>query len=47
MNGSNSFLIAAYVVFWVGVVGYGLRLHRVFKESRRRLDEASRDGRMT
>ena len=45
MNGSNGFLIAAYVVTWIGVIGYGIRLHRVYKESRRRLDDASRDGR--
>ena len=48
MNGSNGFLIAAYVVMWVGLLGYGIRLHRIFRESRRRLDEASRsEGRMT
>ena len=48
MNGSNGFLIAAYVVMWIGLLGYGIRLHRVFKDSRRRLDEASRsEGRMT
>ncbi|HZI26811.1 MAG TPA: hypothetical protein VFD64_01575 [Gemmatimonadaceae bacterium] len=45
MNGSNGFVIAAYVVMWAGLVGYGIRLHLVFRESRRRLDDASRDGR--
>jgi hypothetical protein len=45
MNGSNGFVIAAYVVMWAGLVGYGIRLHQVFKESRRRLNDASRDGR--
>ena len=42
MNGSNGFVIAAYVVMWIGLVGYGIRLHRIFRDSRRRLDEASR-----
>ena len=44
MNGSNGFVIAAYVVMWIGLLGYGIRLHRVFRDSRRRLDEASRGG---
>jgi hypothetical protein len=42
MGSSNGFVIAAYVVMWVGLVGYGIRLHRVFRDSRRRLDDASR-----
>jgi hypothetical protein len=42
MNGSNGFLIAAYVVMWIGLVGYAIRLHRVFRDSRQRLAEASR-----
>ena len=42
MNGMNGFVIAAYVVMWIGLLGYGIRLHGIFKESRRRLDEASR-----
>ena len=46
MNGSNGFLVAAYVVTWVGLIGYGVRLYRVYRDSRRRLDSASRDGRM-
>ena len=41
MSGSNGFVIAAYVVMWIGLVGYGIRLHRIFRDSRRRLDEAS------
>lgn len=47
MSDSNGFVIAAYVVMWVGLVGFAIRLHRVFRDSRRRLDDASRDGRMT
>ena len=42
MSGSNGFVIAAYVVMWIGLLGYGIRLHRIFRDSRRRLDEASR-----
>ena len=44
MNGSNGFVIAAYIVMWVGLLGYGIRLHRVFRDSRRSLDEASHGG---
>jgi hypothetical protein len=41
---TNGFLIAAYAVMWIGLVGYGIRLHRVYRESRQRFEEASRDG---
>jgi hypothetical protein len=44
MADTNGFLIAAYVVMWIGLIGYGVRLHRVFRDSRRRFEEASRDG---
>ena len=44
MTGTNGFVVAAYVVMWVGLIGFGLRLFRVFAESRRRLEQASRDG---
>jgi hypothetical protein len=43
MGGSNGFVIAAYVVMWIGLLAYGIRVHRVFRDSRRRLDEASRN----
>ena len=42
MNGTNGFLVAAYVVMWIGLLGYAIRLHRVFRESRQRLEDASR-----
>lgn len=45
VSDSNGFVIAAYVVMWVGLIGYGLRLHRVYRDARRRLDEALRDRR--
>jgi len=45
MSSSNGFVVAAYVVMWIGLIGYGIRLHRVFRDSRRRLEQASRDGR--
>ena len=44
MTGTNGFVVAAYVVMWVGLVGFGLRLFRVCADSRRRLEQASRDG---
>ena len=45
MADGNNFVIAAYVVMWIGLIGYGVRLHRVTREAQRRLDEASREGR--
>jgi len=45
MADTNGFVVAAYIVMWVGLIGYGVRLHRVFREARRRLDDASREGR--
>ena len=45
MSNPNGFVIAAYVVMWIGLIGYGIRLHRVFRDSRRRLEQATRDGR--
>ena len=45
MPSSNGFVVAAYVVMWIGLIGYGIRLHRVFRDSRRRLEQATRDGR--
>ena len=45
MADMNGFVVAAYIVMWVGLIGYGVRLHRVFREARRRLDDASREGR--
>ena len=47
MTDSNGFVIAAYVVMWIGLIGYGIRLHRVFRHSRRRLADASREGSMS
>lgn len=44
MAESNGFVVAAYVVTWVGVIGYLVRVQRVSRASRRRLDEASRGG---
>jgi CcmD family protein len=43
MAEGNGYLVAAYVVMWVGLIGYGLKLHRVFRDAERRLDEASRE----
>ena len=47
MADMNGFVVAAYIVMWVGLIGYGVRLHRVFREARRRLDDVSREGRKT
>jgi hypothetical protein len=32
-------------VMWIGLIGFGIRLHRVFRDSRRRLERATHDGR--
>jgi hypothetical protein len=45
MSDMNGFVVAAYVVMWIALIGYGIRLHRVFRDSRRRMDEATRNGR--
>lgn len=45
MADMNGFVVAAYIVMWVGLIGYGVRLHRVHREARRRLDDALREGR--
>ena len=45
MSSQNGFVVAAYVVMWIGLIGYGIRLHLVFRDSRRRLEQATRDGR--
>ncbi|HEY5547911.1 MAG TPA: hypothetical protein VIK50_17785 [Gemmatimonadaceae bacterium] len=47
MPDMNGFVVAAYAIMWIGLIGYGVRLHRVFREARRRLDDASREGRNT
>lgn len=47
MTDTNGFVIAAYIVMWVGVIGYFLRLLRVSRDARRQLDEASHEGRTT
>lgn len=41
MAEANGYLIAAFVVMWVGLIGYALKLHRVYRDAERRLDEAS------
>lgn len=40
----NGFVVAAYVVMWIGVIGYLVRLVRVSRAAKQRLDEASRGG---
>ena len=45
MPEGNGFVIAAYAVMWIGLIGYALKLHRVYREAERRLAEASREGR--
>jgi hypothetical protein len=44
MRDTNGFVVAAYLVMWIGLIGYGVRLFRVTREARRQLDDASREG---
>jgi hypothetical protein len=43
----NGFVVAAYVVMWGGLIGYGVRLYRLTRDARRRLEEASREERIS
>ena len=42
MPDSNNYVVAAYVVTWIMLLGYALRLHAVSRRSREQYAEASR-----
>ena len=42
MVDQNAYIVAAYVVTWVTVLGYAVYLHNVWRRSRRQLEQASR-----
>lgn len=42
MPESNSFIVAAYTVMWIGVITYLVRLRRVSRDAKHRLEQASR-----
>lgn len=39
---NSAFIIAAFVIMWVGLLGYGLRLRRTRADAVRRMDAARR-----
>jgi CcmD family protein len=44
MPESNGYIVAAYVVTWVVILGYALRLVRVTRQANEQLERASRSG---
>ena len=42
MPDGNGYIIAAYVVTWVAIIGYAVRLHFVMQRARAQLEQASR-----
>jgi hypothetical protein len=42
MPDQNSYVVAAYVVTWITLLGYGLYLHSVSRRSRRQFEQAAR-----
>ncbi|HSA54283.1 MAG TPA: CcmD family protein [Gemmatimonadaceae bacterium] len=42
MAEANGFIVAAYIVTWVGLLGYAWRLHGTSRRARAEYDEASR-----
>jgi CcmD family protein len=43
MPDNDTFIIAAFVVTWVVIIGYVLHLRRTRRTARRRYDDALRD----
>lgn len=44
MAEANGFIVAAYVVAWVGILGYAFYLHGASRRARVEYEEASRDS---
>jgi hypothetical protein len=44
MADNTVYIAAAYVVTWVVLIGYAIRLHGVSRRARAQYDEASRSG---
>ena len=42
MPESNGYIVAAYVLTWVMLVGYAVRLARVSRRAKEQLEQASR-----
>lgn len=44
MPENGAFIVAAFALTWVVLLGYAWHLHRVRREAARRLDHATRDA---
>lgn len=44
MAEANGFIVAAYVVAWLGLLGYGAWLHGASRRARAEFEEASRES---
>ena len=44
MADANGFIVAAYVVAWIGLLGYGFYLHGTSRRARAEYEEASRES---
>jgi hypothetical protein len=42
MSESNGYIIAAYTVTWITLIGYAIRLHLVSRRARAQMESASR-----
>jgi hypothetical protein len=45
MADNVTYIAAAYVVTWIVLIGYAIRLHGVSRRARAQYEEASRPGR--
>ena len=41
MPDQNSYIVAAYAITWITLLGYALYLHAVSRRSRRQLEQAA------
>lgn len=44
MAEANGYIVAAYVVTWIGILGYAARLVLVSRRAKEQLERASRDA---
>ena len=44
MRDGMGFIVAAYAITWLGLLGYALRLHRLSERMQAEFTEASRDA---
>jgi CcmD family protein len=44
MRDGMGFIVAAYTITWLGLIGYAIRLHRLSQRVRAEFTEAARDA---